>query len=165
MGILICQNCQKAPATVHLTDIIPPHGEKRERHLCDTCAVEEGITTKQHESVQNVLQEFIKQKAGIQEIAQVTCPECGISFREFRNQGLLGCSNDYKAFDKYLTPLIERAHDNATHHIGKVPARAGSGVKRQDGLSRLKRELEDAIESENYERAARLRDQIRTMET
>jgi protein arginine kinase activator len=164
MGILICQSCQKAPATVHLTDIVPPNGEKRERHLCENCAVEEGVTMKQHESVSSVLQEFIKQKAGVQEIAQVTCPECGISFREFRNQGLLGCPHDYQAFDKYLTPLIERAHDGATHHIGKVPSRAGSGVRRQGGLSRLRRELEEAIEAENYERAARLRDQIKTLE-
>lgn len=162
--MLLCQNCQKAPATVHVTEIVKPHNEKRERHLCDPCAVSEGVTMKQHESMASALQEFIKQKAGIQEIAQVTCPECGISFREFRNQGLLGCPHDYRAFDKYLAPLIERAHDGATHHIGKAPTRAGSGGKRQNGLLRLRRDLQDAVEAEDYERAARLRDQIKTFE-
>ena len=54
-----CQNCNEAPATVHITDIVPPHGEKRERHLCERCAESEGVTMKQHETFNTVLAKFV----------------------------------------------------------------------------------------------------------
>jgi protein arginine kinase activator len=63
-----------------------------------------------------------------------------------------------------LSPLIERAHENATHHVGKVPKTADSAVQRRAGLLRLRRELQDAVDAENYEQAARVRDEIQTLE-
>jgi protein arginine kinase activator len=84
---------------------------------------------------------------------------------EFQAQGLLGCPNDYDVFRPVLTPLLERAHGGATQHVGKVPATAGESVRRQTGLLRLNRELQEAIEQEDYERAAEVRDQIRALES
>ncbi len=80
---------------------------------------------------------------------------------------MLGCANDYQVFEKDLTPLLQRAHEGMTHHVGKVPARRGGTgvpVKRQVDLTRLRKELTKAVESEDYERAAKLRDQIRQAE-
>lgn len=160
-----CQNCKQAPATVHITDIVPPHGEKRERHLCETCAESEGVTLKQHEPINSILAKFVAQKVGpgMREAADLTCPKCGISFREFRTQGQLGCPHDYQAFNEYLTPLLERAHGGATQHVGKVPRRLGPDAGRQAELLRLERELNDAVEREDYETAAGLRDQIKVL--
>jgi len=159
---LPCQRCHKAKATVHVTDTLP---EKRERHLCEDCAEKEGVIIKQQHTANEILQQFIKHKAAIAGTEDLACPKCGMTFREFHVRGLLGCPNDYEAFKKLLTPLIEHAHEGATAHSGKVPATAGEMVRRQAGLLRLRRELQEAIEQENYEVAARVRDQIQALES
>lgn len=165
MGIL-CQLCKTAPATVHVTDIKPPHGEKRERHLCERCAEEEGITMKQHEPINTILAKFVQQKIGgeTEELAKLSCPNCGVSFREFRTQGLFGCPQDYEVFGESLSALIERAQGGATHHVGKVPGRAGVGTTPQAKLHQLQTKLERAVETEDYETAAGLRDQIKALQ-
>lgn len=165
MGTL-CQNCNKAQATVHLTDIVPPDGEKRERHLCERCASEEGLSTPMQESIGGMLEGLLKHSAGTSQAADIECPKCGITFREFRSSGLLGCPNDYQAFEKHLLPLIERAHEGASRHEGKVPGRLqGTEPSVHVKLSRLRRSLKEALEVEDYELAVRLRDQIKTVES
>jgi len=161
----LCQRCNQAKATVHVTDTVP---EKRERYLCEDCAEKENIIIKQkHQNPNDILQQFIKHKVGAtgKALDDLTCPQCGMTFREFQAKGQLGCPNDYTVFQAFLMPLIERAHEGATHHVGKVPPTEGTTVQRQTGLQRLRRELQDAVEQENYEQAARVRDQIRQMET
>ncbi len=159
---LLCQNCQEAKATVHITDTVP---EKRERHLCESCAEKEGVIIKQHPPTSNeILQQFIKQKAGISPAEDLTCTRCGMSFREFHVKGQLGCPNDYEAFRTVLTALIEQAHEGATQHVGKIPVTADETMHRQAELFKLRRELKEAVEQENYEVAARVRDQIKAMD-
>lgn len=160
----VCQRCQEEKATVHITDTVP---QKRERHLCEQCAEKEGVISKQtHHTTNEILQQFIKKKTGLGgEREDVTCPKCGVTFREFQLKGQLGCSHDYEAFRSLLKPLIERAHEGATHHVGKVPAAAGETARRQSGLIRLRRELQEAVDHENYELAARVRDKIDNLET
>ena len=158
----LCQRCNKAKATVHITDTLP---QKRERHLCEECAEKEGVIVKQqHHAVNAVLQEFIKQKIGLGSTDDLACPKCGMTFKEFQSKGVLGCPHDYEAFRSVLGPLLERAHGGATHHVGKVPPTAESHVHKEAGLLRLRRELREAIEQEDYERAARVRDQIKELE-
>jgi protein arginine kinase activator len=81
---------------------------------------------------------------------------------------LFGCANDYTVFEKDLTPLLQRAHEGATHHVGKVPTRRGGAggvpIKRAFDVSKLRKELAKAVEAEDYERAAKLRDQIKQAE-
>jgi len=162
----LCQRCKKAQATVHLLDIVPPNGEKRERHLCERCAAEEGLTAHKPESVTNILEGLIKHSSGMAEGTDAQCPNCGITFREFRSHGVLGCPNDYHVFEKHLSPLIERAHDGATHHVGKSPSRLetsepSSRVK----AAKLRRSLKQALDVEDYELAARLRDELQELES
>lgn len=159
---IICQHCHDAKATVHITDTVP---EKRERHLCEDCAEKEGVIIKQHQSTSEILQQFIKQKTGLGSTTDITCPKCGCTFREFQLKGQLGCPHDYEAFKSLLAPLIERAHEGATQHIGKAPTTADATIKKQAGLLQLRRKLEDAIEQEDYELAANLRDQIKDFES
>ena len=160
-----CDRCSK-PATVHLTEI--RGGQKIEKHLCEQCAAQnEGVPTKAHTPINELLTNFVLAHSGLQKEGGLACEQCGITWGEFRQSGLLGCEHDYAVFDKDLSPLLQRAHENATHHLGKVPTRrGGSGVpmRRQVDLNRLRKELSRAVEAEDYERAAKLRDQIRQAE-
>ncbi len=162
---MLCQRCNKAQATVHLLDIIPPDGDKRERHLCERCAAEEGLTAQKNESVNTILDSFIKQSAGTQKVANISCPDCGTTFREFRSQGLLGCPSDYEVFGDSLQSLIERVHDGATHHVGKTPARLGGEPSQHATLAKLRRQMQEAIQQEDYELAAKLRDDMNEHES
>lgn len=160
-----CDNCNRA-ATVHLTEI--KNGKKIEKHLCEQCAAQnEGLAVKSHTPINELLTNFVLAHSGLTKETGTACEQCGISWSEFRQSGLLGCEHDYALFEKDLTPLLQRAHEGATHHVGKVPARrGGTGVpiKRSVDLTRLQKELKRAVESEDYERAAKLRDQIKTAE-
>ena len=161
-----CDNCTK-PATVHLTEI--KNGKKIEKHLCEQCAAQnEGLPVKSHTPINELLTNFVLAHSGLQKESGSACESCGISWAEFRQSGLFGCPNDYNIFEKDLTPLLQRAHEGATHHVGKVPTRrGGTGVpmKKQLDVAKLRKELGKAVESEDYERAAKLRDQIKDAES
>lgn len=160
---MICQRCKKHSATVHLTEIVK--SEKREKHLCEKCAAEEGVTMKQHVPLHELLASFLVSQAGAQEMASLTCPDCGMTFVEYRNHGLLGCPKDYDVFEAALMPMIQHAHEGGTEHVGKVPNNRGSGDSRQTELTRLRRELNVAVQREDYEKAAELRDRIHALES
>ncbi len=161
-----CDNCNKT-ATVHLTEI--KSGKKIEKHLCEQCAAQnEGLPVKSHMPINELLTNFVMAHSGMAKEVGSGCETCGITWAEFRQGGLLGCAQDYQAFEKDLTPLLQRAHEGATHHVGKVPTRKGGAggvpVKRQVDAGKLRKELAKAVEAEDYERAAKLRDQIRQAE-
>lgn len=148
---------------MHITDVMP---EQRERHLCQDCAEKEGIIIKQHPlSTNAILQQFMKHKTANNVAEDLSCPKCGMSFREFQLKGQLGCPHDYEVFGEVLASLIERAHEGATHHVGKSPVTTDAAVRKQTGLLRLQRALREAVEDEDYEVAARVRDQIRVLES
>lgn len=160
-----CDKCNR-PATNHSVEILK--GQKIEKHLCELHAAEEGLTTKgTHEPISQLLTNFVKLHSGTAVVPAATearCEECGLTFAQFREQSLLGCASCYKAFEGPLSPLLERAHEGGTHHVGKVPRRAGTGEQRQLLLGRLRRRLDEAVAAEDYELAARLRDDIRRQE-
>ena len=94
-------------------------------------------------------------------VPDLRCPKCKLTFVEFRNNGLLGCPCDYDAFEKALIALVERAHQGASHHVGKQPRRDKQPRSSEGDLIRLRRELIQAVDAEKYEEAARIRDQLR----
>ena len=161
-----CESCNN-PATVHLTEI--KGGKKIEKHLCESCAQQlEGIgAAKGHTPINELLTNFVMAHSGATKEQTLQCDACGVTWAEFRQSGLLGCSNDYKVFERELAPLIQRAHEGATHHVGKVPTRRGStnlAPRRRVDADKLKKDLQRAIDAEDYERAAKIRDQIRVAE-
>ncbi len=158
----LCQHCQQEKATVLVTDNFP---EKRERHLCEECALREGVLFKQKDNSHEIYQQFIKAKVGIDAVSTRTCPTCGMTLKEFQKRGLLGCPHDYEVFGALLAPLIQRAHAGATHHVGKVPPGLDEPARKRSSLLRLKRELQEAIEQEDYELAASVRDRIKELES
>lgn len=162
----LCEHCKKAQATFHMTEI-HPDGELSTRDLCDRCAAEEGHfpAVKPSFSTQ-MLDTFISaSKSGSSTKSNLVCENCGISYLEFRNQGLLGCPNDYEVFREVLVPLLARAHDGGKEHTGKTPKSLGITRTTQQEIQALKRKLAEAVAGEDYERAAELRDQIKSLET
>jgi protein arginine kinase activator len=96
--------------------------------------------------------------------ADVRCSFCGLSFQDFRDTGRLGCPHCYTSFEPHLRGLLRRIH-GGTQHMGKVylpPDPTASEMEKR--LEALRRKLQRAVESEDFERAARLRDEIRTLE-
>ncbi|MEE8169358.1 MAG: UvrB/UvrC motif-containing protein [Phycisphaerae bacterium] len=158
-----CQRCKNAVATVHLTEI--DRGEKQEKHLCERCAAEEGIKVQQHPaSVNELLTQFVLQQSGAQQISHLACEPCGCTFAEFRKIGVLGCPACYDALEKALVPLLERAHGGNARHIGKAPRRReGQTPDPAHEIARLRHELALAVEREDFERAAEVRDNLKTM--
>jgi protein arginine kinase activator len=145
-------------------------GKKIEKHLCEQCAAAQpDLPVQAHTPINELLTNFVMAHSGLTREQSAACEQCGMTWAQFRQTGLFGCEHDYTLFEKDLTPLLQRAHESGTHHIGKVPTRRGGsgGVpaarKRMD-LSKLRKELQRAVETEDYERAAKLRDQIRDAE-
>ena len=162
-----CQQCDR-PATFHITELTG--GKPQELHLCEEHA-RQYLTQSDEENVPAAsLAGVLAQQLAVGQTAEDlkrlderTCPVCGITFYEFRNQGRLGCPHDYVCFLAELEPLIVNIHGE-TEHVGKRPARYSDGTERRTQLIRLRREMKEAITAERYERASELRDEIRAIE-
>lgn len=166
-----CQKCDK-PATFHITELAG--GSPQEFHLCEDHA-REYLTSSGGEaastgSMAAVLAQQVAQQMAVgqtaeelAELDQQTCPVCGVTFYEFRSQGRLGCPHDYICFQEQLEPLILNIHGES-EHTGKTPRRSPDGSQSRTRLIQLRREMREAIDEENYERASELRDEIRRVE-
>jgi protein arginine kinase activator len=159
MGMMKCDFCNR-PAVVHETTV--KSGEKKEVHLCEVHAHKAGVTI--HHPLNQVLTQFVG-TARSGDTLRKRCETCGLSFAQFRQTGTVGCPDCYAAFEAQLEPLIERAQNGGTHHIGKTPRRAGGSIDRKRQIQKYLKELDDAVASEQYERAAELRDQLQSLET
>lgn len=160
MSQIICQ-CGKKLATIHVTEII--NGEKKEIHLCEECAKKKKLIFPASTSVIDlgeVLSTIIQSATddSSDELQKTPCPECGITFGEFKASGRFGCPNDYEVFRRGVDPLLERIH-GTTEHRGKK-AKPTTAKTHEDRLAALRAELRKAVADEAYERAARIRDQI-----
>ena len=158
-----CQHCNKSK-TVHVTEI--KNGQKIEKHLCKDCPqVNEGMANTSHQPIDQLLSNFVMSQSKPAKQAK-QCQACEMTWAAFKQGGLLGCEHDYDVFTGELEPLLKRAHEGATHHTGKVPARRGEGQVRakRPSLGKLRRQLQEAVEAEDYEKAAALRDQLSTLE-
>lgn len=164
---MICNICGANEATIHLTEII--NGQMVEIHLCETCAQEKGTEFKTHFNVNDLLTgltDLAKEISGEAKIS-AKCSNCGLTYEEFGRTGRLGCAECYEAFSKLLMPLIKRVQ-YSLQHKGKRPSRLAAGVSllraNQDMLRELQNRLQKLVTNEEFEEAARLRDQIKQLE-
>lgn len=138
-------------------------------HLCEDHArvyLAQGGEQSAASTLGNMLAQHLKIEQSTEKISESekkTCPICGITFAQFRSSGRLGCAYDYVCFQEELEPLLINIHGGAIHR-GKRPARSATAQGKQRELIQLRREMEEAIEREDYEAAGRLRDQIKAME-
>ncbi len=96
-------------------------------------------------------------------VGLVQCPRCGLQYSSFKETGRLGCSECYTAFQFQLRPLLRRIHGD-TRHRGKTPAHGSAGAERSRQIQRLHDDLQRAVEREEFEKAAQVRDEIRKLE-
>jgi protein arginine kinase activator len=162
---MVCDNCGSGDAVVHLTQIV--NNEMSTSHLCEACAAAKGLEPTS-EPVNFPLTDFLAQmgETGHQAVAAPTeaCSFCGLTFADFKETGRLGCPHCYATFEHHLRGLLRRIH-GGTQHIGKVylpPDPSASEMEKR--LEALRRKLQRAVEAEDFERAARIRDEIRTLE-
>jgi protein arginine kinase activator len=146
-----------------LTDIV--NGHKRETHLCQDCAEKKQLLVKQELNLSAILQSVIGPHIGAltDDLARLTCPECGIKYMEFKAEGRLGCPHDYQVFQTALEPLLLRIH-RATRHAGKHPRHGRRSTEWHNEVVSLRQQLREAVDSECYEEAARLRDLLKEKE-
>lgn len=158
-----CRRCSKT-ATIHVTEI--RDGKGSAVHLCETCAREYLEKNAPSEAALAVAGEVVEAVEEAESAASSVppCPHCGISFAEFRENGRFGCPQDYAHFQAELLPLLENIHED-TQHVGKQPRRLLIGTQDQARLVQLRSAQREAIEHEDYEKAARLRDEIAALET
>ena len=162
-----CQHCEKT-ATFHITELAA--GKPQELHLCEDHAREYLQTSDQEQAAAPNLAGVLAHKMTVGQtaedlarLAQRSCPVCGITFYEFRNQGRFGCPHDYTCFASELNQLLLNIHGE-TEHVGKCPQRSAHASAKQMEVIRLRREMKEAVSSEQYEKASELRDQIRQIE-
>jgi protein arginine kinase activator len=203
-----CSSCGKPVKPEEATrEVLIKNGKSVDVYLCEECAQKAAAAAQAHSPAAQVLVAAIHQatgSAGDQVARALTCPQCRTTFAQFRHDGVLGCPACYQAFEQPLSPMLERAHEGGTHHIGKVPRRASSmrsggaagslagasaGGSEPSGMtgeavvagslrpepmlsaqervqraSALRKQLAEAVAAEQYERAARLRDELRKLD-
>ena len=161
---MICNLCGTQEATIHLTEIV--NNQMVEIHLCEPCAQEKGTDFKTHFNFGDLLAGLTTEaskptRSGERRVGK--CVECGLTYEEFGKSGRLGCAACYESFAKLLIPLIKRVQ-RSTHHVGKKPSKVGGEVKVTHDLRVLQERLRKSVQSESFEEAAQLRDEIKQME-
>ena len=172
---MLCEKCKKRTATVFYNENI--NGKTRSYSLCGECAAKlhekgelQDITSMIGSFADpfsslhhDLFGSFFGISARVQSGTDKVCPECGMTFHEIAKSGKVGCPACYTTFAEELSHLIQSVH-GTTQHTGNVPARHRVKKERNEKLNQLKVDLQKAIENEEYENAAELRDEIRKLE-
>ncbi len=162
---MLCQNCGKNEATTHLKRII--NGETAETHLCSHCASSLGydsVFSGFGLNLGNLFSGFFGDMTVSRLSSRVLrCEKCGCTFDDIAKSGKIGCADCYKTFFDKLQPTLQRIHGK-TQHQGKFPMGVGEDVKNAHRITELKTQLNKAIDEQNFEKAAQLRDEIKALE-
>ncbi|MDT8340261.1 MAG: UvrB/UvrC motif-containing protein [Longimicrobiales bacterium] len=161
---MTCEECGGDEAVVHLTQVV--NNEMSVVHLCEACAAAKGLEAGGEPA--SPLSDFIAQMGGAPPRpagADTACPFCGLTYADFKEVGRLGCAECWTTFQDPLEKLVRRVH-GSSQHLGKVylpPDPSATDLRRR--MEGLRHRLNRAVEAEDFERAAQLRDQIRTLES
>jgi protein arginine kinase activator len=163
-----CEKCKKAQASVFLTQLV--EGKMQKIDLCENCSRELGVTNNEGFSLQDLMSKSVTLASDPVRVVSesgAACSGCGCTLADVRKNGRLGCATCYTVFKDFLKDTLDQVQ-KGTHHTGKVPA-SGASAQAQagEGDSPQRRSLVEALEravnSEDYEQAARLRDQLRIL--
>ena len=167
---MLCNRCKKREAKIYYTEFVK--GQKKEEYLCEECAMEftsfQGNVPNLGNFLSNILSSYFGEQIEHEQkrTGEVTCPICGMSSSEFTKIGKAGCSNCYKVFGETLEKCVKQMQ-GATTHKGKRPKTLIAELEKTlDSISKVERLeilLQEAIEKEEFEEAARLRDEIRAL--
>jgi protein arginine kinase activator len=163
-----CDQCREREAVIHLTQIV--NDQVTTLHLCEKCAAEKGVDSPGAHA-KTPLGTLIGAMGKSPEQAPAprssdVCTRCGGTFQDFRETGRLGCPDCYRSFETPLRDLLRRLH-GSTHHLGERYAEhepAATVVVDHEQAADLREQLRLAVETENFELAAELRDRLRVLE-
>lgn len=161
----LCKVCGMRPAQLHYTEIV--NNKMVTLDLCLECAEERGIDVPKGSSyalgdlVAGLIDTSVESET--EKIGKVKCSFCGYNYSDFKQVGRFGCPECYRAFEAQLIPLLRQIH-GSTRHKGKTPADQGPLASLKQELAKLKEELTRAVELEEYERAAEIRDRIKAIQ-
>jgi protein arginine kinase activator len=173
---MICDICGKKKATVHLTEIVDE--QMSEMHLCEECARQKSSQMEQQFGLADLLAGLSDPSKAVvskeSEKSVLKCSHCGLPYEDFRKFGRLGCGECYSSFKEHLNGLLRKIH-GSNKYLGKTPATYRQHQEKDaadnplallppEGLSDLKQQLKSAIASEDFEKAAQIRDKIRNFE-
>ncbi len=161
-----CQACRVAEATIHVKEV--KNDQVTEMHLCEKCAREKGFHSMVEKGKLSIAGQLVWMAEnlypeGVPKVGTVQCSECGLKYSDFLKTGRLGCPTCYESFGAQLRPVLRRVH-GALRHVGKAPGKEGDQFERRRQVQNLHEELDRAVEREEYEKAAQIRDRIRAME-
>ncbi len=157
---MICNNCNKREASVYYKQNI--NGSIKEYALCPECAAKLNVGL-DNSAVHNLFGSFFFPYNGTMPKEVKKCTLCSSSFEDIRRSGKVGCAECYEVFKKELEPMVSNIHGRALHR-GRGPGNEEKKEEKTADIQRLKQELQAAIEAEEYEKAAKIRDEIREKE-
>ncbi|MCI8342379.1 MAG: hypothetical protein HFE62_04105 [Firmicutes bacterium] len=163
---MICEKCKKNQATVHMKQII--NGDAREVHLCQECASAYDIGNSFAFDFSSMFQDLFNMAAapvGLEmghKNSSMKCGVCGMTYNEFMRTGKIGCASCYDTFYNNIQPTLKSIH-GSDEHKGKIPQKSGGKMLKKREIDSLKKRLSAAIENEEFEEAAKLRDRIREL--
>jgi protein arginine kinase activator len=162
---MVCDLCKDGEAVIQLTEI--EGSGVRQLHLCEKCAAERGVETTiggaAKPQISNFLSTFHEQMPGAKG-EPVNCPFCSATLADFRATGRLGCAHCYEAFESSLRDLLRRVHGNSRHIGRRYVAPLPSELPHVSSATELRDRLKRAIEAEQFELAADIRDKLRGIE-
>jgi len=162
---MVCDVCKEKEATVHLTEIID--GKVIKFNLCEECAKKKGSEMEEHFGLSDLLAGLASLEIDFEEEKQeeeVACPNCGLTYNMFKKIGRLGCSKCYTTFSNKLKPLLKKIH-GSTGHIGKAPFVLAKERNTELEIQTLRKKLQQAIDLEKFEEAAKIRDKIKMLDS
>lgn len=163
---MLCQNCKKNEANTQIKRIVG--GEAAEYRLCKGCAAALGFLDSFSDFGLNFSEMFggFLGDSPVSTLSNRTirCEKCGSTFDDIVKAGKIGCADCYGLFYDKLLPSLQRIHGR-TRHEGKIAQSAGEEIKKERKIKELQREMDGAIQEQNFEYAAKIRDQIRDIES
>ena len=164
---MLCEKCHLKQATVHMQQIV--NGSKTEMHLCQDCSSQIDAPISIEALFNGLLGSFLsmtteKQSSQKFQVKYEPCINCGMTYEGFKSGGgKLGCADCYRIFSRELNSILKNVQASIRHE-GKFPQRSGRSMFKKREAERLRELMRKAIDDENFEEAARLRDEVRSME-
>ncbi|AMX00527.1 UvrB/UvrC motif-containing protein [Rummeliibacillus sp. G93] len=175
---MICENCKQRPATITVTQM--KNGNKITRHFCDVCnkQLDHFHVNLEPGDSSNAMQKLFSNLFGTpswsvqdvpikkpqSKVQNESCPQCGMTYRQFLEEGKFNCPTCYETFKDFLPQVLKRLHNGATEHIGKVPGSINESYQTKRQIEALRQDMKTAVEEERFEDAAEIRDEVKLLE-
>jgi protein arginine kinase activator len=158
---MVCDSCGERDAVVHLTQVVDK--TVTQVHLCEKCAADKGVETTVAAPTTPLtsLLQTVQQQLATGPSDQTRCSFCQATYKDFRASGRLGCARCYSAFEPQLRDLLQRVHGSVRHAGRQYGPPAPEHLQRASTVLELREQLRRAIELEQFEQAAKLRDQLK----